>query len=207
MKEVASALAIFSLLASPAIAKNDQRTRQLSEVVFANYPPGALARGEQGAVYFLVALDKDAHATSCKVTYGSGHPLLDEETCDLIVQHAVFNKLKDANGRVTRETQEGVVYWRIPGAPEPSVEPVQLTAASAPDERICKRQLRTGSLADFQRTCMTAAEWSRQADDMKQMYADIQGKKGLTGCDFGGVGEANHPGDPPTPAPGSGGLC
>ncbi|MBV8907704.1 MAG: energy transducer TonB [Sphingomonas sp.] len=207
MTRLISALAIGSLLTAPALAGNDQRMRQLSEVVFANYPPGALARGEQGAVYFLVTLDKDAHATSCKVTYGSGHPLLDEETCDLIVQHAVFNKLKDANGRVTRETQEGVVYWRIPGAPQPSVAPVALTPASAPEERICKRSLRTGSLADFQRTCMTAAEWSRQADDMKQMFEDIQGKKGLTACDFAGVAEANHPGGDQTPAPGSGGTC
>ena len=33
-----------------------------------------------------LALDKDARPTSCKVTHGSGHPLLDEETCDLIVR-------------------------------------------------------------------------------------------------------------------------
>jgi periplasmic protein TonB len=132
MKAFASALAIGSLLASPLFATpNEQQMRQLSEVVFANYPPDALARGEQGAVYFLVTLDKNAHATSCKVTYGSGYPLLDEETCDLIVQHAVFSKLKDANGRVTKETQEGVVYWRIPGAPAPSVAPVALNPASA----------------------------------------------------------------------------
>jgi hypothetical protein len=54
---------------------------------------------------------------------------------------------------------------------------------------------------------MTAAEWSRQTDEMKQMYEDIQGKKGLTACDFSGVAAANVPFSAATPAAGSGGTC
>ena len=210
MKRSISLLAIGSLLASPAIAAapgGPPQMRQLSEVVFQHYPAGALARGEQGAVYFIVTLDKDAHPTSCQVTHGSGHPLLDEETCDLIIQHAVFNSIKDANGRATKSVHEGVVYWRIPGAPAPSVTPVPLTQATAPEKRICKKELRTGSLADFQRTCMTAAEWARQSDEMKQIYEELQGRRGYSFCDFAGVALANHPGAPPAPAPGSGGTC
>src|SRR5690349_20507432 len=117
--------ALGSLLASPAQAApgkmNPEKMKQISEVVFENYPPRALRNGEQGSVYFTVTLDKDAHPTACQVTYGSGHPLLDQETCDLIVQHAVFNSVKDKNGHATKSTHEGVVNWRIPGMAPPPV--------------------------------------------------------------------------------------
>ena len=73
MKRCISLLAVGSLLASPALAApNPAKMQQISEVVFKNYPPRALANREQGAVYFVVALDKDAHPTSCQVTHGSG---------------------------------------------------------------------------------------------------------------------------------------
>jgi len=210
MKRSIALLAIGLLLAPATLAaaeKGNARMRQLSEVVFQNYPAGALARGEQGAVYFVVTLDKDAHPTSCTVTHGSGHPLLDEETCDLIVQHAVFNSIKDSNGHVRKTIHEGVVYWRIPGTPEPSVAPVALTKETAPEPRICKRTVRAGTLADFERTCMTAREWATRTDEMKQIYEELQGRKGMSGCDFAGVIEANHPGPSQPPAAGSGGTC
>ena len=210
MKKSISVLAVASLLVSPAIAApqaNADRMRQLSEVVFKHYPPGALARGEQGAVYFDVTLDKDAHPTSCQVTHGSGHPLLDEETCDLIVKNAVFNSLKDANGRVTKSTHEGVVYWRIPGAPEPSVAPVALTQATTPEKRICKRSVRVGTLAGFERTCLTASEWAQRDEQTRGLWDELQGRKGSTSCDTLGVAAANVPFATPSPAAGSGGTC
>jgi TonB family protein len=131
-----SLFAVGLLLAQPAFAANQaskaEKNRQLSEIIFQNYPPRALAAGEQGAVFFIVRLDKDAHPTSCEVTHGSGHPLLDAETCDLIVQHAVFNSARDASGRVVKETTEGVVNWTIPGrSPEPIRRPRTAVEAMA----------------------------------------------------------------------------
>ena len=203
-------LAIGALLASPAFAapeKNAERMRQLSEVVFKHYPPGALARGEQGAVYFVVSLDRDAHATSCQVTHGSGHPLLDEETCDLIVKNAVFNSVKDANGVATKSTHEGVVYWRIPGAPEPTVTPVALTQATTPEKRICKKSVRTGTIAAVERTCLTSSEWAQRDQQTRELYEEFQGRKGSSSCDTLGVAAANVPFSTSEPAAGSGGKC
>jgi TonB family protein len=179
--ELSTAAKLLSGAASASSAASKQeRNRQISEVVFKNYPPRALANGEQGAVFFLVSLDKDAHATSCQVTHSSGHPLLDEETCDLIVQNAVFSSVRDANGHATKATLEGVVNWRIPGmAPPPVVAPVPVTAATAPEKRICKRVLRTGTLTAYDRTCMTESEWARQTTDMKKPWEDYQ-RQGFT---------------------------
>lgn len=210
MKRSICVLALGSLLAAPAFAapqKNAEQMRQLSEVVFKHYPAGALARGEQGAVYFVVTLDQEAHPTSCQVTHGSGHPLLDEETCDLIVKNAVFNSVKDASGRATKTTHEGVVYWRIPGTPQPSVAPVALTQATAPERRICKKSVRTGTIAAVERTCLTQAEWTQRDLQTRELFDELQGRKGSTSCDTLGVPAANVPFSTATPAPGSGGTC
>jgi len=86
-------MAAGSLLIQPTLVaaqSKAQRDRDLHEIVFQNYPPRALKAGEEGPVFFTVTLDKDASPMTCQVTHGSGYPLLDEETCDLIVQHAVF---------------------------------------------------------------------------------------------------------------------
>jgi phage-related minor tail protein len=48
------------------------------------------------------------------------------------------------------------------------------------DKIICKKSQKTGSLVASDRVCMTQREWNRQSDDAKEMWDDIQGKKGST---------------------------
>jgi TonB family protein len=195
MQKSLSLLAAGLLMAQPAFAKDPvskaERDRQISEIIFQNYPPRALAAGEQGAVFFLVTLDKDARVSSCEVTHGSGHPLLDAETCELIVLHAVFKSARDANGHLIKHTTEGVVNWTLPGhAPQP-VNPILLTGKDKPEKEVCKKNLRMGTLSSVERICMTPSEWARQSDEMKRPWDEIQGKKGSTredmcmgaGCD------------------------
>ena len=172
------------LLAQPVLAadrpSNTERNREISEIVFQNYPARALAAGEQGAVFFVVGIDKDARATSCEVTHGSGHPLLDAETCELIVQHAVFKSARDASGRVVKQRAEGVVNWTIPGRAPVPINPILLTGADKPEKQICKKNVRVGTLASVERTCMTPTEWVKQSDYQKQMWDEVQGRKGAT---------------------------
>ena len=202
MKRSITLVALGSLLATPVLAApqmNPAKMQQISEVVFKNYPPRALANGEQGAVYFTVTLDKEANPTSCQVTHGSGHPLLDQETCDLIVQHATFNSVKDASGRATKSSHEGVVNWRIPGAPPVDVTPIPLNSASAPERQVCKSTVRAGTLAGVQRTCMSSSEWARMTDEARKTWDEMQGRKGNSFCNTAGVAAANHQlGDPTT---------
>jgi TonB family protein len=179
---------ILTAGASPVTAAD----RQLSEIIFQNYPPRALAAGEEGPVFFVVTLDKDANATSCEVTHGSGHPLLDEETCKLIVQHAVFKSARDANGHLVKQTTEGVVNWTLPGHAPAPINPASFAAKDQPEKQICKKTVKIGTLAGFERTCMTATEWARQSDEMKQPWEDLQGKKGSSGenmCSMGSTCE------------------
>ncbi|HVM23548.1 MAG TPA: energy transducer TonB [Sphingomicrobium sp.] len=184
MNRLLPCFAAVAIIADPVAAANApskaERDRQISEIVFKNYPPRALAAGEQGAVFFVVELDRDAHPISCQVTHGSGHPLLDAETCELIVQHAVFKSARDAHGRLTKTKAEGVVNWAILGRAQEPINPIPLTDNTAPEKQICKKTVRAGTLAGVERTCMTATEWARRTDQMKQSWDDLQGRKGST---------------------------
>lgn len=138
------------------------------------YPKRALAAGEQGLVGFKIRLDKNAHPTNCEVTHSSGHRLLDEETCQVILSHAVFKPVKDEAGNKVNQVTEGVVNWKIPGGGGAVRRPVEVAAANAPEKMICKRELKTGSLADYERTCMPKSEWKRMSDQMKEPWEEIK---------------------------------
>lgn len=194
------------VLTQPAFAADQptkaERDRQMSEIIFKNYPPRALAAGEEGPVFFTVTLDKDAHPTGCQVTHGSGHPLLDAETCELIVQHAVFSASRDANGHLLTQT-EGVVNWTLPGHTPAPINPVPMVRNDRPEAQVCKKTLRVGTLASYERTCMTPTEWAKQSDDQKQPFDELQGRKGSTHCgiDIGGMGSGSGGIPPPTTSP------
>lgn len=139
------------------------------------YPPRALAAREQGLVAFKLRIDRDGHPTDCEVTHSSGHRRLDEETCQLILIHAVLKPMTDSDGNRTSHVTEGVVNWKIPGAGATELAaPTKVSAADAPDKMICKRELKTGTLADYERTCMTRRDWKRLSDQMKEPWEEIK---------------------------------
>jgi len=168
------ASAVSMAAASPGATQSAQATN--NEFIFSQYPPRALAAGEQGSVRFRAEVDAKGNVLSCKVTEGSGHERLDVETCDLIVNHATFKPVLDSEGKMRAAVHDGIVNWRIPG----SASPVKIVDASTstPDKVICKRVERTGSLVARSRVCMTARQWSQQADQYQDDYGAIQGRKG-----------------------------
>lgn len=181
----AIALTGMALLLSVAVqaetpVEKTAREAQNYDTLLQYYPKRALAAGEQGLVAFKVRIDKAGQPTSCEVTHTSGYRQLDDETCQLILSHGVFKPVKDSEGNKTNQVAEGVVNWKIPGSTAKVVAPLKVTASNAPEKMICKRELRQGTLAGYERTCMTQTEWRRLSDEMKQPYDDIQGKKGMT---------------------------
>ena len=85
------------------------------------YPARARKAGEQGLVGFNIRIDKEGQPTNCEVTHSSGHRHLDDETCQLVLIHAKFKPMKDAEGHKINFVTEGVVNWQIPGTSGPSV--------------------------------------------------------------------------------------
>jgi len=54
----------------------------------------------------------------------------------------------------------------VQSAPRKGVDAPE-SAAGAPDKVVCKRFVRTGSLADGYRTCKTKKEWERERDNIR----------------------------------------
>jgi TonB family protein len=168
-----------SVAALASTPSKETRLRQMNEVMFKNYPPRALAAGEQGAVFFVVTIDNNGHPTSCDVTHSSGYPRLDEETCSLIVQHGTFKPVIGPNGKVKSSRHEGVVNWTIPGrAPAPLKAIPVASAGGKPEKQVCKISQETGSLVARNRQCATQREWDRATKESQDYWNELQGRAG-----------------------------
>jgi TonB family protein len=172
------------LCAAPVVAQTSTQAGSQSasnnwDSFMKYYPPRALAAHEEGAVGFTVTLDSKGEVTGCQVTHTSGHPLLDAETCQLITLHAQFKPDAGLSSSQAR-TSEGVIAWKLPASATALAAPKAIAKGDAPEKVVCKKTLRTGSLASFERTCMTPTEWAKQSDQQKADWEDIQGKKGST---------------------------
>ena len=139
------------------------------------YPPRAIKAREEGAVGFAVTIDAKGQVTGCQVTHSSGHPLLDQETCKIITLNAEFQPEPTLSASQVR-TREGVINWKLPDGKTALNAPQQMAANAAPEKVICKRSIRTGTVAASERTCMTPTEWSRLSDDERANFEDIRSK-------------------------------
>lgn len=159
-------------------ASNQSAGSNFKEFIFSQYPPRSLAAGEQGSVKFRVEVDEMGNVQSCEVTASSGYDRLDDETCNLIVEHAKFKPVLDSDGKAREALHDGIVNWRIPGSS--ATTKVAIATDKGPDKVICKRVEKTGSLVSRSRVCMTAREWSMQADQVQDEYGALQGRMGST---------------------------
>jgi TonB family protein len=169
---LASAISMTASAPDPAQSVQSRN----GEFIFSKYPPRALAAGEQGSVRFRAEVDEKGNVLGCKVTQGSGFERLDRETCDLIVNHATFKPALDGGGKAREAIHDGIVNWRIPGAAPPAK--VALIGGKSPDEVVCKRITKTGSLVSHSRLCLTRREWSQYAERNQDQYGEIQGRFG-----------------------------
>ena len=145
------------------------------------YPKASLAAGEQGLVGFLIGIDAAGSPTKCQITHSSGYKTLDEETCKLIMVHATFKRPEGLSPSQQR-TYEGVVNWKLPTTPLTMVQeiPKPVLASAAPEPQICKRSVRIGTLAGFERTCMTQREWDKQTAETQDYWNELQGRRAST---------------------------
>ena len=171
--------AAAALAATDAAPSNGQSVSSIDkDFISRHYPSRALAAGEQGPVGFRVEIDEQGIVKSCNVTASSGFERLDNETCDLIVEHVKFRPVLDSEGVAREARHDGVINWRIPGAA--AAAKVAAASEKGPDKVVCKRIQKTGSLVSSSRVCMTAREWSQQADQYQDEYGALQGRQGST---------------------------
>jgi TonB family protein len=142
------------------------------------YPPRAIAAREEGAVGFKVSLDSKGLVAGCEVTHSSGYPRLDDETCQIIALHAQFKPDPNISSSQVR-THEGLIAWKLPTSSAALAAPKPVEASGL-DKVICRKSVRTGTIGGIERTCMTKREWGKQADELRQPWEELQGRKGVT---------------------------
>jgi protein TonB len=183
MRVFSIVLAAGMLASTPAFAQaSDSKAAQNAanwDVFLKLYPARALAAREEGAVGFSVTLDNKGDVVGCQVTHSSGHPLLDNETCKLITLNAQFKPDPSLAPSQTK-TSQGVITWKLPNSTAVLAAPQTMASNSDSEKVVCKKTVRTGTLAGFERTCMTPREWARQSAETKETWEDMQGKKGST---------------------------
>lgn len=163
---------MFWLTLAVAAASPDAPVQSKNgEFIFRQYPPRAKAAGEQGTVKFQVEVNAKGIVLSCKVTRSSGFRRLDDETCEMIVDHATFTPTLDSGGKEREAVHDGLVNWKLDDG---SVAPPKVSEANLPDKIICKRITKTGSLVAHSRQCMTRRQWEFQAQEARDAVGEIQ---------------------------------
>lgn len=178
-KRLIWALILATATPTTMAAAQAQSGAQDWQLLFKGYPPEALARGEQGVVGFKLKLDQDGNPTSCEVTQSSGYASLDGQTCRLILDHAEFKGVRDTSGNKVSAQYVGAVNWKLPnGQAAPAPAKTTMASADDPNKLICKRQLKTGTLASYERLCYTKAQWETLRDQTRREWGDDQVSRG-----------------------------
>jgi TonB family protein len=78
-----------------------------------DYPSAAVLDKVEGAVSFELKVDPQGRVSQCVVTISSGVVSLDDTTCKLITQRALFDPARDGKGRAIWGTFKNRVVWKM----------------------------------------------------------------------------------------------
>ena len=79
-----------------------------------DYPARALREERQGTVKFSLKVGRDGRPTRCDITSSSGHDVLDQYTCNLLMRRARFCPATDRKSHPIDGEWSGGVTWAIP---------------------------------------------------------------------------------------------
>ncbi|MCH8684696.1 energy transducer TonB [Pedomonas mirosovicensis] len=77
-----------------------------------DYPSASLRAEEEGVTRVRFTINTEGRVSQCSVVESSGHPRLDEKTCDLIQRRFRFDPAT-ADGKPVEETRTQSVKWQI----------------------------------------------------------------------------------------------
>jgi periplasmic protein TonB len=73
-----------------------------------------LKNGWQGDVVADLTISPLGRVSACHIVVSSGHKVLDDATCDLMIKRAVFRPAKDSNGKpVEDHLRTPPIRWRL----------------------------------------------------------------------------------------------
>ena len=85
-----------------------------------DYPPEAFKNGWEGDVGVKVHVGVDGRPQSCRILHSSGYPVLDVQTCAIVLGRARFIPARDHNGNAVEDDFAlPTVRWAIEGSTRP----------------------------------------------------------------------------------------
>ena len=79
----------------------------------ADYPREALRKGWQGAVHVDLKVGANGRVRACAVSRSSGHKILDNATCRILIARARFKPARDSAGRPVEGHYQTHINWRL----------------------------------------------------------------------------------------------
>ena len=67
-------------------------------ITYDDYPPEALSNNWQGSVTVVLTISPKGQVTACRVRKSSGHQVLDDATCKIMISRARFTPALDNAG-------------------------------------------------------------------------------------------------------------
>ena len=79
-----------------------------------DYPPEAIRAGMQGTVSIRLDISAFGSPVTCQIMKSSGHAVLDNATCALLMKRAHFSQKRDAAGKPIPAQISRRVRWVLP---------------------------------------------------------------------------------------------
>jgi len=124
--------ALLMLMQAPPARPNPPHVQGL--ISADDYPPRAMAKGEEGTVVFDALVGPDGSVDKCTIAVSSGYADLDQATCSIVQRRARFVPARDAKGAAIYGIFRQVINWSlgnlVGGHLEPELE-LQINEAPA----------------------------------------------------------------------------
>jgi protein TonB len=78
-----------------------------------DYPPSALAAGQEGRTSFRLDVGPDGRVSNCTVTGSSGSSALDAAICRIMRSRARFTPAHDSSGNAVADSVSASIVWQI----------------------------------------------------------------------------------------------
>jgi TonB family protein len=100
--------------AEPHQARGEPLQFELAQAITdGDYPAQAVARHEQGTVAYAITVSPVGAPRLCTIVQSSGSALLDQHTCDIVLQRAAFVPATDGTGPLGG-VAHGRIRWVLP---------------------------------------------------------------------------------------------
>jgi TonB family protein len=109
------AQAAVSPQASAPPPNASQASRPTPIFTMDDYPLAAIRNHWEGTAIAELTVNKEGRVSACKIVWTTGHKVLDNATCDLLMRRAKFTPATDKQGNPTDSVvRTPPIQWQIP---------------------------------------------------------------------------------------------